>query len=125
MSTSENTTWYQAKKAPFEAFGILYYPLFAHRADLEGVELGDADMADAVTEEVPTMEGIISTLKEYDNSANAIGYSVYYYASMMFSQPDLKFLAVEGTEPSSCPLTLWVRSSQKPLIAFTPDWNCS
>ena len=63
--------------------------------------LGDADMADAVTEEVPTMEGIISTLKEYDNSANAIGYSVYYYASMMFSQPDLKFLAVEGTEPSN------------------------
>ena len=49
MSTSENTTWYQAKKAPFEAFGILYYPLFAHRADLEGVELGDADMAWAVT----------------------------------------------------------------------------
>lgn len=49
MSTSENTTWYQAKKAPFEAFGILYYPLFAHRADLEGVELDDADMAWAVT----------------------------------------------------------------------------
>ena len=49
MTTSENTTWYQAKKAPFEAFGILYYPLFAHRADLEGVELDDADMAWAVT----------------------------------------------------------------------------
>lgn len=49
MSTSENTTWYQAKKAPFEAFGILYYPLFAHRADLGGVELDDADMAWAVT----------------------------------------------------------------------------
>lgn len=63
--------------------------------------LGDAEMADAVTEEVPSMEGIISALKDYDNSANAIGYSVYYYASMMFSQPDLKFLAVEGTEPSN------------------------
>ena len=49
MSTSESTTWHQAKKAPFEAFGILYYPLFAHRADLEGVELDDADMAWAVT----------------------------------------------------------------------------
>ena len=49
MTTSENTTWYQAKKAPFEAFGILYYPLFAHRADLGGVELDDADMAWAVT----------------------------------------------------------------------------
>ena len=48
MSASE-TTWYQAKKAPFEAFGILYYPLFAHRADLEGVELNDADMAWATT----------------------------------------------------------------------------
>lgn len=49
MPASENTTWHQAKKAPFEAFGILYYPLFAHRADLEGIELDDADMAWAVT----------------------------------------------------------------------------
>ena len=63
--------------------------------------LGDADMAEAVTEEVPSMEGIIRALKDYDNSASAIGYSVYYYASMMFSQPDLKFLAVEGIEPSN------------------------
>lgn len=49
MTAAQTTTWYQAKKAPFEAFGILYYPLFAHRADLEGMELEDADMAWAVT----------------------------------------------------------------------------
>ena len=74
--------------------------------------LGDADMAEAVTEEIPSMEGIISALKDYDNSANAIGYSVYYYASMMFSQPDLKFLAVAGTEPSN----ETIRSDAYPLV---------
>lgn len=49
MDLTQNTAWYQARKAPFEAFGILYYPLFAQRADLEGVTLDDADMAWAVT----------------------------------------------------------------------------
>ena len=62
--------------------------------------MGDADMTAGESEEVEGMEGIISRLKSYDNSANAIGYSVYYYASRMFEQPGLKFLKVDGVEPS-------------------------
>ncbi|MBR3318087.1 MAG: hypothetical protein IKG21_09765 [Atopobiaceae bacterium] len=49
MSTTHTIPWYEARKAPFEAFGILYYPLFAHRADLEGIELDGEDMTWAVT----------------------------------------------------------------------------
>ena len=62
--------------------------------------MGDADMEIGESEEVSGMEGIIKRLKDYDNSANAIGYSVYYYASAMFDQPDLKFLEVDGIAPS-------------------------
>ena len=46
------------------------------------------------------MEGLIDALLEYDNSANALGYSVYYYASSMYHQDGLKFLAVDGAAPS-------------------------
>lgn len=49
MTRTQSTPWYQARKAPFEAFGVLYYPLYARRSDLEGAALDDADMAWAVT----------------------------------------------------------------------------
>ena len=62
--------------------------------------MGDADMETGESEEISSMEGIITRLKDYDNSSNAIGYSVYYYASAMFDQPDLKFLKIDGTAPS-------------------------
>ncbi len=62
--------------------------------------MGDVDMETGESEEVSSMEGIITRLKDYDNSSNAIGYSVYYYASAMFDQPDLKFLKIDGTAPS-------------------------
>jgi hypothetical protein len=48
-----------------------------------------------------TMEDIIKDIAAYNNSANAIGYSVYYYAKNMFTQPGLKFLAVDNIAPSN------------------------
>ena len=45
----QHDTWYAARKAPFEAFGILYYPLFARRDDLAGIKLDDSDMVWAMT----------------------------------------------------------------------------
>ena len=48
-----------------------------------------------------TMEGLINDIAAYDNSANAIGYSVYYYAQNMYAQPNLKFISVDGVMPSN------------------------
>jgi ABC-type phosphate transport system substrate-binding protein len=48
-----------------------------------------------------TMGDIIDDISAYDNSANAIGYSVYYYAKNMYAQPGLKFIAVDGVMPSN------------------------
>lgn len=48
-----------------------------------------------------SMADIIEDIAAYSNSANAIGYSVYYYAKNMYVQPGLKFIAVDGAAPSN------------------------
>lgn len=46
------------------------------------------------------MGDVITRISEYRNDANAIGYSVYYYAKKMYDSPDLDFFAVDGIKPS-------------------------
>lgn len=73
----------------------------------------DESMAEADTERIASgMDDIIEALKEYDNSADALGYSVYYYASEMFRQPGLKFLKIDGVEPSNES----IRTGEYPLV---------
>ncbi len=74
--------------------------------------IGDAEMVPETTELVDSMEGIIRKIVEYDNSSNAIGFSVYYYASSMFAQPSLKFLRIDGVEPTN----ETIASGEYPLI---------
>ena len=47
-----------------------------------------------------TMSDVIRDIAAYDSSANAIGYSVFYYASYMYNQPNLKFISINGVEPT-------------------------
>jgi phosphate transport system substrate-binding protein len=54
------------------------------------VELKPADMA-----------GLIEVIAAYDNSDKAIGYSVYYYANSMYSKDTIKFVKVDGVEPTN------------------------
>ena len=57
---------------------------------------------DAPTELAPAMMGeLVDDIAEYNNSANAIGFSVYYYISEMYSKPGLRLLAVDGVTPSN------------------------
>lgn len=46
------------------------------------------------------MGDLIEELASYNNSADALGYSVFYYASYMYTQPGLRFVAVDGVIPS-------------------------
>ena len=48
---------------------------------------------------VESMGGLIESVKSYDNSANAIGYTVYYYAHDMEMAKGLKLLSVDGVSP--------------------------
>lgn len=64
--------------------------------------IGDGELMEAPTELAPaSMGGLVDSIATYNNSANAIGFSVYYYIDQMYSQPGLRLLAVEGVTPSS------------------------
>lgn len=63
--------------------------------------MNEEDPMEAPTELAPGLMGeLIDSLAEYNNSANAIGYSVFYYASYMYTQPGLKFIKVDGVLPT-------------------------
>ena len=62
----------------------------------------DSELMDAPTELAPTeMGGLVDSIASYNNSANAIGFSVYYYIDQMYTQPGLRLLAVDGVAPSN------------------------
>lgn len=47
------------------------------------------------------MGDLIDILATYNNERNALGYSVYFYANYMYSQPGLKFVAIDGVMPDN------------------------
>lgn len=47
------------------------------------------------------MGDLIDTIASYDNSKNAIGYSVYYYVTEMYENDKLKLIKVNGVMPSN------------------------
>lgn len=47
------------------------------------------------------MGDIIEKISEYNNSGNALGYSVYYYAKNMFVVEGLKFIKVDNVQPDN------------------------
>ncbi len=62
----------------------------------------DGPLMEAPVELAPaSMGGLVARVAEYSNSANAIGFSVYYYVDQMYAQPGLRLLAVDGVEPSN------------------------
>jgi phosphate transport system substrate-binding protein len=62
----------------------------------------DKTPMDAPSELMPmAMAGLMDVLSEYDGSGGAIGYSVFYYANLMYEKPNLKLLEVDGTAPTA------------------------
>ena len=60
------------------------------------------ELMDPPTELAPTAMGeLVDSLAAYNNSANAIGFSVYYYIDQMYSKPGLRLLAVDGVTPGN------------------------
>jgi hypothetical protein len=67
-----------------------------------------------------SMADIIEDVAAYNNSANAIGYSVYYYAKNMFTQPGLKFLAIDGVLPSNATINDRTYGYVNPFFGVLP-----
>ena len=74
--------------------------------------LGDVELVEGQLERVPTMEGIIDRLKDFENDSNALGYSVYFYASAMHTVPGVRLISVENVEPSN----ETIASGEYPLV---------
>ena len=75
--------------------------------------MGETEPMEPPTElKVMGMGALIDGVAAYDGSGGAIGYSVFYYANLMYESPDLKLLAVDGVEPA----TESIRSGEYPLV---------
>lgn len=62
----------------------------------------DGELMTPPTELAPAAMGeLVDSIAAYNNSANAIGFSVYYYIDQMYSQPGLRLIAVDGIAPSN------------------------
>lgn len=48
-----------------------------------------------------SMGGLIDGVAEFNGAGSALGYSVYYYANLMYTYPNLKLLSVDGIAPSN------------------------
>ena len=64
--------------------------------------MGDIPLMEPDTFSIPaSMSGMMSVITAYDNSVNAIGYSVYSYAAQMYAnRNEVKFIAVDGIAPT-------------------------
>lgn len=78
--------------------------------------MADTQLMSAPYELVPdAMNSLVEAIKSYDNSENAIGYSVYAYAADMYGLGDsLKFIKVDGIEPTKETMA----SKEYPLVNF-------
>ena len=69
---------------------------------LKKLVMGDVPLMDPPTQWISdSMSGILEAVREYDNSAAALGYTVYYYANDMEMAKGLKVLSVDGVLPSA------------------------
>lgn len=63
--------------------------------------MGSLPLADPPVEYVISeMGGLMEAIKSYDNAANSMGYSVYYYANDMRMAEGLKIMKIDGVEPN-------------------------
>ena len=102
------------------------------------VFMGDTPLREPETEFViGGMAGIMNAVAVYDNSAGAIGYSVYSYAAQMYAETsNVKFIAVDGVAPSkqtmadesypllSCTYLIYTDKSPETAKDFT-EWVLS
>lgn len=64
---------------------------------MKGKKMADAPKDYIVGE----MGDLIDQVSAYDNTGDALGYSVYYYARNMYRKPGLAFMEVDGVAPAS------------------------
>lgn len=69
---------------------------------MQKLVMGDVEMASGDNVfRYSTMSDILEGMLSYNNEDNTLGYSVFYYASNMYFEKDLKLMGVDGVLPST------------------------
>lgn len=69
---------------------------------VEAQVMGDVPMMEAPKELRPSEMGeLIDVISSYRNTADSIGYSVYYYVHNMYMQEGIKLLQIDGVAPTN------------------------
>ena len=61
----------------------------------------DVPLMDAPELFVHSMEGLVKQIADYDNSIQALGYTYYYFANLMYVKESVKFIGVDGVIPNN------------------------
>lgn len=80
---------------------------------MQGAEMVDAPKEFRTTE----MGELVDAIASYKNTANSIGYSVYYYIDNMYMKSGIKLLKVNGVEPTNATIASGEYPYRQPFYA--------
>ena len=99
--TGKITRWNQVGGKKIEIIPYQRVSNSGSQALMKKLVMKDIKMMDAPTILKPSeMDDLLDAVAQYDNSSNALGYSVYYYVRNMYKVPGVKLLAINGVLPS-------------------------
>ena len=134
LTTEEIRGIFSGEITNWSEVGGLDAPITAfQRPELSGsqtlmLDLCMCDVPMAPVEKITVSESmadVIDDIAAYDNTSNAIGYSVYYYAKNMYTYPNLKFITVEGITPSNETINSGEYPFINPFYAILPKTDAN
>ena len=100
--TGAITNWKEVGGADAEIVAYQRNETSGSQVMMENVVMDGQPMTDAPVEYRPSeMGALVDEVASYRNSADAIGYSVYYYVTEMYLREGVKLLAIDGVAPSN------------------------
>ncbi len=111
--TGEITNWSEVGGDDVEIIAFQRNATSGSQVLMDKLIMGDLEMMDAPVEWVTgEMYTLMKGVRGYEDSASAIGYSVYYYAEDMRMAEGMKIISIEGVEPTDAT----IGSDEYPLI---------
>ena len=111
--TGEISNWKEVGGEDLEIVAFQRNATSGSQVLMDKLVMGDHTMMDAPAEWIPgEMDTLMEGVRGYEDSASAIGYSVYYYAEDMRMAEGMKIISIEGIEPTD----ETIGSDEYPLI---------
>lgn len=99
--TGKITNWSQVGGADLPIVAFQRNPEAGSQTAMQKLVMGDLQMMDSPEDYVMGEMGeLVRAVASYNDSADALGYTMYYYANDMKMADGLKILAVDGVQPS-------------------------